>query len=1140
MIQLFSWRATFIWLVVALALIVSAAPLRAVTNQPDRLWQSTERTVQSYDASRVYATDHIIVKKVTGEVERVAVVEGATVESTLDLWANDPTTAFAEPDGLVRALAQETSWGWTTLQAGEAATTNGATGAGVIVAVVDTGVDYNHEDLDANNWVNTDESDGNNVDNDSNGFVDDALGYDFIGSLYTAVTPDNDPQDEHGHGTHVAGIIAAENNTVGTRGVAPSATIMPVKVLDSEGVGFDSTVADGIRYAVDNGADIINLSLGSSFASNTVKEAVDYAETNGVLVIAAAGNSGTFSGLSYPAGYSNVISVAASNEDGYKAYYSNWGKIDVIAPGDDILSTTPGNTYDRYSGTSMAAPHVAGLAALIQQKQGLTNIYAIRHALETTTDDFGTQVGPDYVTGQGMVNALSATGTLPTEALVYADSGTVVADSSDLITIYASVRTAAGVAVTGDTVTWSTTKGTVSASTSTTNANGIASITITADDVAGLAVVTADATTAAAATMQFAILDDTVQPENIGVSPYTEGEEELVEEGTDEENSDEVTLANASSATSLSTNVYSAGDKLVAWSYPFARDRLAHDVTMTYSVTDPAGTAVADLSGTSEEVTVGQLFWGIFFVPQTRITSKPLTIPTTAATGEYTLTVTINDVDSNETATRTTNFWVNDLPDLLLVDNMASCGDTPVEGWDLGGWPACSRAGHVLADELTALGYTVMLWNTTDLGYPTVDDLKLFSAVIWADAGLTAGDSYTLQTYLEAGGNVLLTSEQTASYNDYSTPTDFLWNYLHARRVSTLFHPDAVVGVADGVFTGESFNMDFFDLNGDGAHTSFYADELELNEADEAEAILSYNVGQSTAKTAGVRVDNDTYRAAYLGFGLESINDGSDNATKAYVLTTLLDWLLGDKPTISTVSPTKVANNIDRTITITGDNFSVVGTTVVKLGNTRLSSVTVLNRQTIQAIVPAGTTAKQYKVKVINPNDQRVGLANGLRVTKGAPMVDSATPGYASNNVDRVITLAGQNFKASSKVFLGKQRLHNVTFDNANQLQVTIPKGFTVGQYVLKVKSSSGKVGTLADDFTVRYGFTEEWTSGASAAGVLALERRLHIYGYFNDTPDNDFTATTSNALLQFQHSQAITETGVTDFLTRYYLNINQ
>src|SRR3989338_1596502 len=275
-------------LVTASSLVFApTAQLAAVvdTESTDNPWQPQRSPSWLASEDYQYATDHILVKREGSAVERMAI--DTSVTEAIDYWAQQDDIEYVEPDGLYRVLGQETSWGWTTVKAGDAATTNSVTGSGIIVAVVDTGVDYAHEDLDANNWVNTAETAGNNVDDDANGYVDDYYGYDFIGSLYTSIDPDNNPQDEHSHGTHVSGIIAAENNTVGVRGIAPSAQIMPVKVLDSSGYGFDSTIADGIRYAVDNGADVINLSLGSSMSSNTLKAAIDYAATNNVLVVAA-------------------------------------------------------------------------------------------------------------------------------------------------------------------------------------------------------------------------------------------------------------------------------------------------------------------------------------------------------------------------------------------------------------------------------------------------------------------------------------------------------------------------------------------------------------------------------------------------------------------------------------------------------------------------------------------------------------------------------------------------------------------------------------------------------------------------------------------------------------------------------------
>jgi subtilisin family serine protease len=231
-----------------------------------------------------------------------------------------------------------------------------------VVAVVDTGVDYTHPDLNDNIWVNTDEIAGNNIDDDNNGFVDDVRGWDFVGN-------DNTPIDVYGHGTHVAGTIAAENNGFGVTGVAYNAKIMPVKVLGDDGSGSYTNVAAGIRYAADNGANIINLSLGGGFSS-IVEAAVQYATQKGSLVVMAAGNEGAAQ-PGFPASMATQIGLAVGAVDSNKkmADFSNRAGVTpvkyVVAPGVSVYSTTPNNTYQSFSGTSMATPHVAAVAALI-------------------------------------------------------------------------------------------------------------------------------------------------------------------------------------------------------------------------------------------------------------------------------------------------------------------------------------------------------------------------------------------------------------------------------------------------------------------------------------------------------------------------------------------------------------------------------------------------------------------------------------------------------------------------------------------------------------------------------------------------------------------------------------------------------
>lgn len=239
----------------------------------------------------------------------------------------------------------------------------GYTGQNTVVAVIDSGVDYTHTDLDANIWVNSDEIAGDGIDNDGNGYIDDIRGWDFVDR-------DNTPMDLNGHGTHVAGTIAGENNGTGVTGVAYNARIMPVRVLDANGSGTESDVIAGIHYAVDNGADVINLSLGGDSTSEAEREAIRYAAEHGVVVVMAAGNSGG-SSPGYPAHYATDwgIAVGAVNSSNQMPAWSNRAGIPsldyVVAPGVGVYSTIPGNTYATYNGTSMATPHVAGLAALM-------------------------------------------------------------------------------------------------------------------------------------------------------------------------------------------------------------------------------------------------------------------------------------------------------------------------------------------------------------------------------------------------------------------------------------------------------------------------------------------------------------------------------------------------------------------------------------------------------------------------------------------------------------------------------------------------------------------------------------------------------------------------------------------------------
>jgi subtilisin family serine protease len=257
----------------------------------------------------------------------------------------------------------------------------GFTGQNIVVAVLDTGVDYLHPDLNDNIWQNPGEIAGNGIDDDANGFIDDVLGWDFAGN-------DNNPMDLDGHGTHVAGTIAAENNGFGATGVAYNATIMPVQVLGADGSGSYSNVAAGVLYAVDNGADIINLSLGGG-SSPELTSAIQYAQSQGVVVVIASGNEGS-SQPGFPANLASQfgIAVGAVNRSNQLASFSNdagFSPVDyVVAPGVNVFSTVPGNRYDSYNGTSMATPHVAGVAALMLSANPLLSPQQVINLLTNT------------------------------------------------------------------------------------------------------------------------------------------------------------------------------------------------------------------------------------------------------------------------------------------------------------------------------------------------------------------------------------------------------------------------------------------------------------------------------------------------------------------------------------------------------------------------------------------------------------------------------------------------------------------------------------------------------------------------------------------------------------------------------------
>lgn len=342
-----------------------------------------------------------------------------------------------------------------------------APGKGTVVAVIDTGVDYTHKDLADNIWVNEGEIPGNGIDDDGNGYVDDVHGVDFVDG-------DSDPMDEHGHGTHVAGIIAMTPGNGGGVGVAYGAKIMCVRAGQANGSFASSDIAKAIKYAADNGADVINMSFGGTGRSYLVESALQDAFPSCVLV-AAAGNDGLptndakqagylFTEDIYPAGYKYVIGVMATDNNKSLAYFSNWDfkegsgcEYEMAAPGVGIYSTLPGNRYACWSGTSMATPNVAAAAAILRSKYTDKSKYSSRYIMgqlcsATTSRAYGFRSYPelnirDSLTRQAHPNlTLDEVYTLDYQDVSSANNGDGIAQPGETIDMGVAVWNRRGAA----------------------------------------------------------------------------------------------------------------------------------------------------------------------------------------------------------------------------------------------------------------------------------------------------------------------------------------------------------------------------------------------------------------------------------------------------------------------------------------------------------------------------------------------------------------------------------------------------------------------------------------------------------------------------------------------------------------------
>jgi len=397
---------------------------------PDEVLVKFRPSVQAQDENSLHASVGGRLLRVIPriDVHILKLSAGTSVQSALATYRSSSLVQYAEQSAYAYALAtpndQFYPLQWHYPKINLPAAWDVTTGAPVIVAVVDTGIRFDHQDLQ-----------GVTV-----------QGYDFIDNDSNPTDPGCvTAPDDPSHGTHVAGTIAAlTNNGVGVAGVtwggASGVKIMPVRALDGCGHGTDVAAASGIIYAADNGAKVINLSLRFLASPQVVQDAVNYAYNRGVTLVAAAGNDN--GPVGYPAAYPNVIAVAAIACDNTKASYSNFGpEISVAAPGGDtpdcdgdgspdwVLSTwwspnlSSGNYYGYEQGTSMAAPHVSGVAALLISR-GIVGPSAIRNRLQQTATDLGA-TGWDQYFGWGLVNAAAAVGVTNTPTAMRAFIGTI-------------------------------------------------------------------------------------------------------------------------------------------------------------------------------------------------------------------------------------------------------------------------------------------------------------------------------------------------------------------------------------------------------------------------------------------------------------------------------------------------------------------------------------------------------------------------------------------------------------------------------------------------------------------------------------------------------------------------------------------
>lgn len=370
---------------------IKTEDIQQITRHPDQLLVKFQAGTKTKDRQSVHARygGKIKEKNMPLDVERISISENADIKLTLEQYQKDPQVEWAQPVYLYRALWEpddpyyRNGLQWNLSRINAPAAWNIARGEPAIaIAVVDTGADFSHPDLSGN-----------------------------LLPGYNVLAPGTLPADDCGHGTHVAGIIAAEtNNNLGVAGVAGECRLLPVKALDSEGYGDTLDIAEGIRWAADNGAKVINMSLGGAAEDDFVlKEAVEYAHQRSVVIVAASGNDSAAE-VNAPACYAHVVAVGSSSKQDSLSTFSNYGEaLDMLAPGEGIYSAYPVNkgSYASCSGTSMATPQVSATAALIFAIHPDYSAEEVETLLEFSALDLLPE-GWDNHSGYGLLNAETA------------------------------------------------------------------------------------------------------------------------------------------------------------------------------------------------------------------------------------------------------------------------------------------------------------------------------------------------------------------------------------------------------------------------------------------------------------------------------------------------------------------------------------------------------------------------------------------------------------------------------------------------------------------------------------------------------------------------------------------------------------